>query len=359
MIRRMSAGRSGSSPGLTAPALTALTPGDAPSLTSGPAVVSDHTVMQLRKRYGPKIEPWIQALPATLTALQERWSLAYLHAHPGASSSYVAATTQGGSAVVLKVSPEPKLLEREAAALRHWGPTGATPVVRAAERGAILLERVLPGTPLRQVTQEAAGTVSYGGANYGLGSSGGRSDTEYDKAVLHCLSQLSSAGQPRTSSWPELGPILERRLAKYQVMLQSRPELDVYGAVDLIPPALARIRRLTASRTRLILLHADLHPGNVLTDDARGVPTVRAVDPTPCVGDPAYDAAAWAARAGASGVEQRLVRASSHLGHPAERIWNWAAVAAVDHACTLTLHRAGSPQEVEALLGWARRELRH
>ena len=92
------------------------------------------------------------------------------------------------------------------------------------------------------------------------------------------------------------------------------------------------------------LVHGDLHPGNVL----RGGPGhgVVAIDPRPCLGDQAFDAADWILASGGSeaALQQRLGWLARHVdGLDAERAWAWSQVLAVVVAASLLARRADDP----------------
>lgn len=82
------------------------------------------------------------------------WELTDPEPLPGGNVAAVLAARRDGAPVVLKVSPgghpDAPQLAGEGAALRFWQPTGAVPRVHATRDGGLtlLLERVVPGTPL-------------------------------------------------------------------------------------------------------------------------------------------------------------------------------------------------------------------
>jgi streptomycin 6-kinase len=76
-----------------------------------------------------------------------------------------------------------------------------------------------------------------------------------------------------------------------------------------------------------VLLHGDLHPGNVLDGGAgRGLV---AIDPRPCVGDPAFDAVDWVFhRADPDEWAPRARALATAIGCDADRLWRWCVVLA-------------------------------
>jgi streptomycin 6-kinase len=157
---------------------------------------------------------------------------------------------RAGVPVVLKVTPEPRLAVQELMALRTWEPSPR--VVRVVEadpaRGALLLEGLVPGTP----------------ASDGPG-------------LAEVLGELHI---PPPEGFP---PLSERVDFIFGVLRARHP-----GDHDA---AHARAAGLARDAVTPVLLHGDLHFGNVLDAGARGLV---AIDPRACVGDPAIDAVDFA-----------------------------------------------------------------
>jgi streptomycin 6-kinase len=77
-----------------------------------------------------------------------------------------------------------------------------------------------------------------------------------------------------------------------------------------------------------LVLHGDLETKNILVCHKRGL---AAIDPLACVGDPAYDAAYWAASAFPSGRrDEGCALLAAALGLDPERVRSWASVVAID-----------------------------
>jgi streptomycin 6-kinase len=75
-------------------------------------------------------------------------------------------------------------------------------------------------------------------------------------------------------------------------------------------------------------LHGDLESKNILRCRKRGLV---AIDPLPCVGDPAYDAGYWLASVVESHFREDTGRVlSRQLGLDAGRVASWTAVVALD-----------------------------
>lgn len=102
--------------------------------------------------YGQTGEAWLAALPQLVGELAGRWGLTVEPPFAGLSYNYVApAVTAAGEPAVLKVGVPNRELATEMAALQHYAGRGAVRLLASdAERGALLLERLRPGTMLAQ-----------------------------------------------------------------------------------------------------------------------------------------------------------------------------------------------------------------
>ncbi|PSL57618.1 streptomycin 6-kinase [Saccharothrix carnea] len=201
------------------------------------------------RRFGPGVRSWLAGVDALVAGLCRDWGLEVVRPLSG-GTSHTVLCTRGGEPVVLKVTPEPAIAAQEHAALRAWEPSPRMVRVLAAEpaRGALLLEGLVPGTPAEDGPQLAE--------------------------VLRGLHIPPPEGFP---------PLSERVDFVFGVLRERHP-----GDHDA---AHAKAAALARDRVPVTLLHGDLHFGNVLDAGDRG-PV--AIDPRPCVGDPASDAVDFA-----------------------------------------------------------------
>jgi streptomycin 6-kinase len=172
--------------------------------------------------------------------------------------------TADASPAVLKVCYDRERLVDEASALRRWD-TAHVPAVLAVDAGlgALLIEAIVPGTMFLE------------------------SPTFPVPAAAKLLTALHTAGSPDPAY-----PPLTRRVAylfdSWARHRKQQPEL-----VQIVSPELFERGRRLASRlaeqpSPTVLLHGDLTAVNVLDGgDRRGLV---AIDPAPCLGDPAFDA---------------------------------------------------------------------
>jgi streptomycin 6-kinase len=241
---------------------------------------------------------WLDAAPALARACAARWSLTLGQAFEGSHVSLaLAARDDGGGEVVLKLQfPHPES-EHEAEALRAWDGDGAVRLLaHDPERHALLLERARPGRPLSE--EDAANAL---GVLIGL-------LPRLWKPVAAPFRTLEAEGRRWARAlphrWEETGRPFERRL------------LDA---------ALSTLAALAAAQRERVLLHQDLHPGNVLR--ATREPWL-VIDPKPLAGERAFSAApiVRAVELGHDRVRvlRRLDRLSEELGLDRERARGWA-----------------------------------
>ena len=198
---------------------------------------------------------------------------------------------------VLKIQFPDRESEHEAAALALWDGDGAIRLLaHDPERHALLLERCRPGTPLSLLDPEAA-----------LG------------VMVALLPRLwKPAGVPFRPLSDEAGwwaAYLPEKWSRAGRPFE-RPLLDA---------ALEALDSLPGSQGEHVLLHQDLHAGNVLR--AEREPWL-AIDPKPLVGEREFGIAALV-RGGELGhgfgpLRRRLHRLTSELGLDRERARLWA-----------------------------------
>jgi len=102
---------------------------------------------RLTRRFGPGGADWCAGIPAMVRTFAGRWALSPGDLFPSGNSSVVIRCTRsGGSAAVLKLSPDLPVVAEQAETLRLFGASGQVPLVLAADvaAGAVLLELIEP-----------------------------------------------------------------------------------------------------------------------------------------------------------------------------------------------------------------------
>jgi streptomycin 6-kinase len=203
---------------------------------TGP-VIDDAARSRLIRRFGAGVTGWIDTLPDLIATLSARWDLTFVSHMPGGTGATLLCT-----GAVLKVTPDHDIAALEARALTAWAGTPAMVDLIDADltRGALLLERIDPGTP-----------------------------SDDPARVVPHLHAADPTGFP---------PLTTRVDFLFETLLTRRT--GTYHAAEH-----RRARKLAEDNVTPVLLHGDMHPGNVL----RGPHGPVAIDPRAYAGDPAFD----------------------------------------------------------------------
>jgi streptomycin 6-kinase len=245
---------------------------------------------------------WLERLPGVIDGFAERWSLQLDETLGGGRlSACIAGRDADGRPVVLKVPTEVPTGRRELLALRLWA-GGPVPAVRRhdARSGVFAMERITPGTELAQT--------------------GSAADAAMVAPVLRALHRHRNAGGRELDRFPRLGAVLAVRL-RWAEQRCALPGNTVGRTLHARAAALLeRPRRFGVPRPAL--LHGDFQTKNLLVG-GDGAP--RAIDPLPCLGDPAFDAATWCVlESSPVPVDVRVDQIARELGLAAGRIADWA-----------------------------------
>lgn len=93
-----------------------------------------------------------------------------------------------------------------------------------------------------------------------------------------------------------------------------------------------------------VLCHGDLSSKNVLVSHDRGL---LAIDPNPCAGHPAYDAAQWAVtQTPVAEAPKRAIAVAVAFGIPADDVLRWVCVLSAVEVCLASLDRAKASLEL-------------
>ena len=252
-----------------------------------------------------KAHAWLTSLPEILAHCAERWHLAIFEPFPNLSYHYAApARRADGTPAVVKVDSPTGEFAKELAALRLFQDGCMARLLEAdEEREVVLLERLLPGTPLASLVPE-----------------------EDERATSIMVGVMKRVWRPVPAQHPfptveDWGSGLNQLNAQYQ---------GGYGPFEprLVEEARALFTELSTSCPRHLLLHGDMHHDNILLAGN----TWRAIDAKGVVGDPGYDVGAmfynpigWLA--GVSDPRKMLARRVDQLAEELEmdreRIRGW------------------------------------
>jgi streptomycin 6-kinase len=274
----------------------------------------DEARQRLVRRFGESVQSWLEELTGRLLVLRERWGLELDSVLPkGSMSVVIPCRTALGQRAILKICPDRERVAKEIAGLAHWS-TPHVPTVLQTDpsMGALLMEEIKPGTPLQD-----SGTYP------------ALSD------LARLLTSLYTQGTPA----PDLAfPTVAGRVAF--LFASCGPWRDSNASlVALVPPELfdrgRRLAlRLAQESSPTVLLHGDFTPVNVLDGgERRGLV---AIDPAPCLGDPAFDAVDlvfWQA-GDLDTISRRVEVLAPAIGVEATRLLDWctafAGMAAMD-----------------------------
>ncbi|MEX0750504.1 MAG: aminoglycoside phosphotransferase family protein [Dehalococcoidia bacterium] len=259
--------------------------------------------------HGERGRAWLEALPALLDDIAREWRIEIREPFALSYNYVTRARTHDGADVVLKVGVPSQALANEIAALRHFDGRGAVRLIAAdVARGAMLLERVIPGDTLKDVDDDESATAIAADVMRAMWR---------PPPSRHDFPTVAEWGQGFTRLRQHFrggtGPLPARLVAMAE---------HTYG--DLV-----------ASSAPPVLLHGDLHHENMLhAANGRWL----AIDPQGVVGEPVYDTGAllrnpheWLAGAAdpARLLSRRVTILAERLGFDRQRILDWAMAQAV------------------------------
>ncbi len=264
----------------------------------------------VERAFGETGKRWLMKLPAILRECRERWSLVLDEPFENLSYNFVIpGRTSDGAEVVLKVGVPCRELLTEASALNLFEGVGAVRLLEHdAPRGILLMERVTPCTPVYELQGNLEAT-----------------------SVAAILMRRLWRTPPAEHSFPSLAVwfrAFERLRNKFDGGSGSFPS-------ELIAKAESEFVELNASPERSVILHGDLHHGNILYSARSGWV---AIDPKGICGDRGYDVGSFMLNqlpVGASEfmtmevLDRRLSIFSDKLEMGRERLARWAFCHAV------------------------------
>lgn len=247
---------------------------------------------------------WLDSLDMIVNACIDKWKLQDCELAGGLSYNLICfARSAEFGAVVLKVGVPHSELFTEMTALRVYGGRGICRCYAAdRELGAMLLERILPGTDLRERPTTAE-----------------RTEIAADMMLKLPVPVDDGLDLPAFSEW------IERAFSwtKEQEGAGSRILALVEAAEELLP-------ELNLAQRPSVLLHGDLHHMNILRDGKTGW---RAIDPKGVIGPQCLEAG-------------RFIQNQMQMVNPAER------EQCLDEMTSILARRLGESKRTIAICGF-------
>jgi len=242
------------------------------------------------KIYGKRGESWLAELPHRTKQLEHSWGLSELKPFLNLSYSYVLGGLQGNIPIILKLSPDIDLMNKEAKALNAFKGFGAVSVL-AQEEGVLLLERAVPGDRLKN---------SF-------------SKEKRIETACKVMERLHQAPIPSKGGFP----LIEEWFAA------------VDKEWDLPKDHLKRARNLKNKLIKKdyghkVLLHGDLHQENILSSGKDWL----VIDPKGVIGDPIHEIWACVEDPG-----HDLKVLATYFGYPFQDVVEWYYVRLILAAC--------------------------
>lgn len=273
---------------------------------------------------------WLQGLPDILGALSARWELTLDSTIPlGNMSVAIRSRKRDGTPAILKVCPDLARVAYEAAALRRWD-TVHSPALLAVDEalGALLIEAVEPGTPLVLTTVYPP-----------------------SERIVQLLTALHEGDAD--ASYPSVEAHVNHLFEASAVMYERSPHLAAVIPPELYARGSELALHLASDSSPVVLLHGDLTPRNILDGGTkRGLV---AVDPAPCLGDPAFDAVDlvfWLAD-DVETISARATTLATAIGSDSHRLLSWCKAFAGMCALEMAETPNANPLRVHALAGLA------
>ncbi|MDX6548317.1 MAG: streptomycin 6-kinase [Gaiellales bacterium] len=279
--------------------------------------------------FGDRGREWLARLPQIVAECERRWEITVgpVFDEGGAVSWVAPATRLDGSQAVLKLFIPDVENRHEALGLLHYNGRGAVRLLDHDD-GMLLLERARPGTSLWDVEDEDAA----------------------NRIVAGLLAQL---WRPAPVDSPHR--TLERVAAEWLEEIPATWEA-LGGPFEraLLDRALAALREFGPDQGEQVLLHQDLHGGNVLRAERE---QWLAIDPKPLIGEREFDLASLLrdrrdSLAGDPGagvrVRRRLDLLASVTGLDRERLRGWG----IAHALAWGMDKTEADAEMVACARW-------
>jgi streptomycin 6-kinase len=255
--------------------------------------------------WGDKGCAWLKALPSLLAILLKHWHLTNLTPIANLSYNYVVAAQQGITPVILKIGCDQKDIQKELITLKAYDGNGCVRLLDSnLEYNALLLEKAIPGTSLIPFFPDRD-----------------------DEALEHTVTVMRLLHAAPIPSGIHLPTIQE----EFKDLYEPDPALNAHH----IRKAQELAQHLFATQQKPVLLHGDLHHGNILLSQSGWL----AIDPKGLIADPAYEVYAFVRNPCPEILKprklvlHRLELFAEYLSIDKQRLHAWVYVRAVLEAC--------------------------
>ena len=209
--------------------------------------------------FGDRGKAFLRALPGLVNEAAARWTLKGLRAADDLSYNYIMFARSDEMEVVLKVGVPDRELTSEIHAMRHFAGRGAARLLHSDPgRGMLLLERLLPGTPLASVAEDADATQIAAQLMLEL-----LRPAPQDSELIQLSDWLQGFKRHRANHGGGTGPLDAALFKRAESLAQE----------------------ILRGEFRPTLLHGDLHHHNILSSGARWA----AIDAKGLVGPAAFE----------------------------------------------------------------------
>jgi streptomycin 6-kinase len=259
--------------------------------------------------FGSEGGKWLEDLPDQINKYLHLWDLKIAGHFDELSFNFVIPVERkSGVLAVLKLGLHSQGRLREVAALNHFSGNGAISVLECDQKtGASLLERAMPGRPLKTLYLN-------------------HEEEKVNQVATSIILQLQSAPSPKDLSAFKDVAEWGKGFLKF---LQNQTDLSEELTAKIME-AHNSFQELIRTTSKKIVLHADLHHSNILSSERN---SYIAIDPKGMYGDPVYELGAWIRNPmpeilKASDLESifvgRICMMSDALRFDRKRAWRWA-----------------------------------
>ncbi|GFN31968.1 aminoglycoside phosphotransferase family protein [Paenibacillus xylaniclasticus] len=219
--------------------------------------IPDNFREQMVNVYGSRVEEWVRSLPDLISKCEAQFGIRVEEPFENLSYNYIAHGINGeGRPIVLKLSFEKDELVKEIRTLTLFAGRGAVQVIEWNDTlGAAVLERVLPGTPLSATLDDREATEVFCEVFRRL-----RHSIVAEEGDFHTLRGWFGALVRYRDRFGTEGPLPEHWVVRAEETLEE----------------------LLRTTTETVLIHGDLHHGNILRHGDGGWAVI---DPKGMIGD--------------------------------------------------------------------------